>query len=475
MPQPGDDRSDTSSDDGSADEEPSFASLVSHFVAAKRSLSSTGHVWRANEIVAIAKPCLENIVHMDARMGFLDGMIEKHLRHLDNIRHGLETIKINVDEEFKEYLKYLDNEHIQVKEITDTLRSTIVEDSLQIKPGESSLLDFVNEGGVEEQMGMLRECIDHVNEAQRDFDESNTTFDRDLEQIHDKLEMARSSGEDCDFTKTTTLFRSLEAHATEMADLLQSLVRHYDLCVSALKNTEGGGDAVQQAERELPDDLAAFSNERAESPQSLTDEERVELIRVVDKDAGEVNDVVNEIAARSSEMEAQLVGITGQESILKDSSFASKEAINLIESIEKSLPQFINASSVFDSRWHEIKQRIDEKMAELKGMYDFFADFLTAYDGLLVEISRRKASRSKMEKIAREAISKINDLYDVEVERREAFRSEHGEFLPRNLWSGVDHSPAKFDLQIRDKDEDRIPEVSREAVQRAIARSFKSK
>ena len=80
---------------------PSLNRLVSYFVAAKRALSSTAQIWRANEIVTCAKSCIENIAALDARVKFLKSLISRKKNIHRAVRRGLETIAIGVEAEFK--------------------------------------------------------------------------------------------------------------------------------------------------------------------------------------------------------------------------------------------------------------------------------------------------------------------------------------------------------------------------------------
>ena len=65
---------------------PQLETLISHLVAAKRSLSSINHVWRANEIVTAARSALEESVVVSARTGFLRRGLNNQLRLLYSVR-----------------------------------------------------------------------------------------------------------------------------------------------------------------------------------------------------------------------------------------------------------------------------------------------------------------------------------------------------------------------------------------------------
>lgn len=66
--------------------------LLDYLLASKRSLSSTNHVWRANEIVNSAREALTEAVIIQARSGFLRQAIVEQLRVLTAVKNGVEQV-----------------------------------------------------------------------------------------------------------------------------------------------------------------------------------------------------------------------------------------------------------------------------------------------------------------------------------------------------------------------------------------------
>ena len=93
--------SSTSSRSSHDEERPVLGRLVRYFVSAKRSLSSTHHVWRANEVVTASKAALEDIVGLDAKNQFLRTGVDRQVSKLRSIRDELEQVAHGVQDEFK--------------------------------------------------------------------------------------------------------------------------------------------------------------------------------------------------------------------------------------------------------------------------------------------------------------------------------------------------------------------------------------
>lgn len=374
----------------------------------------------------------------------------------------------------------------------ELLRTTIVESSFRPNSTiQQSLYDFVDASGVTDLTLALHACIDRTSEAQNELGNSNASFDEDLNSIFSALDAlpARSPRDtrlgqkavtaDEEPSPIPSLFQSLEDHATEMATLLQSLVTHYDLCVSALKHTEGGLGAATQAAGDLP---AAPNGVKVESLHRdaddvgpISEEERMEMIAVLDNDAAEVDEVVAEIRDRARDMEAQYQEVVDHVEGLRLEFRGLKDVIGKLGAVGNNVGSFVKAGARFMEKWDQEKRIIGEKMGELEGVRDFYEGFLAAYDGLIVEIERRRNVKARMEKVAQEAMAKLETLYQDDVEERESFRVDQGAYLPSDIWPGLVNPPIRFELTQINKEVGDIPTISKEALnialQRANARS----
>ena len=238
--------------------------------------------------------------------------------------------------------------------------------------------------------------------------------------------------------------KRLESHATEMADLLHGLVRHYDLCVTALRHSDDGGEAAfreaarleaaQRASADAGADADANANASASSTvrNELTDfayhtadshpvaplssaAEREEMLAVLAKDAAEVDNIVATINERAAEMEADFAALEKKLALFRREDEAFRAVAQKLQRLGSGqVPAFVRAGGDFLAGWQEEKARIGEKLAELEALREFYEGFLTAYDGLLVEVGRRRGVQVRMQKILSEAVEKVDRLYQGE-------------------------------------------------------------
>ncbi|KAI9706488.1 MAG: autophagy protein 17 [Candelina mexicana] len=451
--------------------------LVSHLLASKRSLSSVSLVWRANELVTSARALLEERVVLGARTDFVRKGVEEQVKILQSVRNGVEGVAREGQAEFKKVLRDLDTADARLKRTMKELRSTIVEPSLR-GPGEDrkSLLDFVDEESVDGIMGSLRDSIDKTNEARITLHDSNKTFDDDLESITVALSKSSKEGlfpsSEFQFDSPIgPLMRSLEIHAKEMADLLESLVRHFDLCVTAVKHTEGGGATAQKITGDIPEGVDANLDDVDAALEPMTEEEMVEMLKVLERDAADVDDVATEIHDRLVEMESQFEHIIFRSDCLARRYANTTAAFSLTEEVGEKLLEYVSQGRQFLMRWNEERQVIEEGLEETERLGDFYERFLMAYDGLIIEVGRRKSAQVKMEKVKEEAMEKLEQLHENELAEREHFRLDQGEYLPSDIWPGLVDSPMRYRMVPTEENTRVVPPLPRSVLEAALRRT----
>lgn len=449
---------------------------MSHLLASKRSLSSINHVYRANELVTATRNSLESSVITCARTEFLRSGIDSQVEILTRVRNNTKGVAREGAAEFEAVIRNLDTAEGRLRETLNLLRETMVEASLRPEEeGRRSLLDFVDETGVAGLMARIKASIDTASGAHDDFSETNMAFDEDVQSV--KSLLAKKSKQDMpgdadgeSRSPIPEILHDMEDHAKDMADNLESLVRHFDLCVTAIKHTEGGGDAAQRIAGELPEGVD-IGRDGANAPADpIGEDERREIMEVLEKDASQVEDVVIEIKEHITEMEAQHELVTAYTDQLADELANTTSAFRLLEEIGLRLPGYIAQSHVFVMRWDDEKAKIEERMDELEELRVFYDGFLRAYDNLLIEIGRRKALEMRMEKVAQDAMARIQKLYEDDVEDRESFKKAQGDFLPVDIWPGLMAGPLQYEILPVGSGIEKVPDVSKSVIQQAIRR-----
>ncbi len=320
-----------------------------------------------------------------------------------------------------------------------------------------------------------------LQEAQTDFDTSILSFDDDLRALKSTMKSSPNTSKTDDELSSPIPehLHVLEITAQEMAHLLESLVQHFDLCVNAVRHTEGGYAAVRKAASSQPADaehvsvsgvMATEHDSTVEEP--ISEEERKEMLEVLEKDAAQVEDVVMELREFLGEMEAKHQAILSHVAALNTTYTETTNAYHILEGVSARLTGYIIAGQDFRARWEETKVNIQEQLNELESMRLFYENYFSSYDGLILEVYRRKQSEEKVKTIMRKAMEQVEKVYEADTKEREGFRIDVGEYLPIDLWPKVNNAAPKWDFAVANGQgvEDLIPELDKTVVEAASRR-----
>ncbi|KAI9799957.1 MAG: hypothetical protein M1825_004328 [Sarcosagium campestre] len=467
--------------------------LIEYLLASKRSLTLTEHVWRANELVTSARAALEQNAVLNARTGFLRREILQQVDVLRLVKLRMDAVARDRQTEFEVILRDLDITDARLQRTLDMLQSTPIERTLQPKVEEQlSLLDFVEEEGVDSVKSAIRESIDKTQESRQGFESSISRFNSQVGSITTAIsanvEGFSPSNPDAESPVPNLLF-SLESQAKDMAESLESLVRHFDLCVNAIKHTEGGGAVA----RSIAGDTLSSTNldklnndddnnnndnndnnddDDEEAPiEEIGEDEMAEMLDVLEKDAADLDDVVTDIKSGLVEMEAHFEHLTAYITQLGAQYSATTAAYGLLVETGLLLPKYIASSQEFIVGWDEERQKITERMQELEALRDFYDGFLQAYDGLIIEIGRRRGVQVQMESIVKGAMTELEELYKADRADRDTFRQDQGEYLPADIWPGLTEPPPTFSIQRVDPDVADVPDIPPKLLDQALRRA----
>lgn len=387
----------------------------------------------------------------------------------------------------EQLLHDLDTSFAGLKSTLAVLRETPIEAALQPPDTpQKHLFDFIDNTTVTALEDSLRACIDRYNEARSSLEESNDAFDTALENLHSSLTNVPITP----VTSSTpspipSLYHDLEGHARETAQTFQSLVRHYDLCVTALRHTEGGAAAVTQA---TGDASLPTGDDQGPPPEPITEEERQEMLHVLGKDAQEVEDVVSEIREHGSEMSFLLSQIDNHITHLRNEDSALASILKMVANIASEVKGHIATSRGFHNSWLEdTRPSLLNGIEEWENQREFYERFDLAYAELLVEISSRRRRHEKAKRKAEEAQKELDRLHAEDERAREQFTLAQGDFLPLDIWPGLRDPPRRYEvravpiMQEQELEEGEegpdidlvaksIPQLGRNVVERALVR-----
>ena len=478
----------------------SLEQLVRHFVASKRSLHTQTVLWRATDNVRTARALLEENAVLTAKNTAIRSLVQQHVDALEAVRRGIAQLESHVEAEFKQLLHHVDTAFAGLASTLAVLRDTPIEAVLQ-PPGtpQKHLYDFIDSTTVSNLEAALRACIDRYNHTRATLDDSTDAFDTALDNLHSSITNVPATPATPDEpSPIPALYHQLEGHAKEAAQAFQSLVQHYDLCVTALRHTDGGSAAATQATGIAP--VHSADDDFAASLEPLSQEERLEMLAVLAKDAREVDHVVTEIRDRGHEMSFLLDKIEFHINHLRSEASALSSILHMVSRIADQVKLHIVTSRSFHTSWlDDTRPTLLTGIQDWENQRDFYERFDLAYSELLVEVSSRRRRHDKAKRKAEEAQKELDRLRAEDERARQQFTLAQGDFLPLDIWPGLRDKPRQYEVRVvpvknmeeRDQSETRkevldgeddseayaegsgvqsIPQLGRNVVERALTR-----
>ncbi|KAI1277658.1 kinase activator [Xylaria sp. FL0933] len=438
----------------------SVEALVQHLLDAKRSLSSMRHVLRANELVHVARQAHEESVILSAQTQFLRRGISEQMRLLLRIRKDLMRTYDGGKREFKQTIKTLDVTNSRLEDTMNVLRGRPVDSAFR-PPGEErrSLLHFVDEAQVDGMREALKENIQALQSTQQSFDRDLLQFEADLRNLKAIIASAPSPTSSSTSSSSPQLLHMLSSmidNSHAMAELLTSLTKHFDLCVTAVRTTEGGpalarikaAEATQSQEGDEVSISGVIPDQESHMPDfgPLSPEDRAQMLEVLVQDSSEVEDVVQELNERLQAVETEFSNLDERTTQIKLGYITTLDAFRTLEDIGTRIQSYISAENEFRDRWVEEQETIHDKMEEMEELRIFYEKYAGTYDHLILEVDRRRGVEEKIQGIWRRAKESVDKIIDMDSKQRDSFRQEVADHLPTDLWPSMDDPILRWDV-----------------------------
>lgn len=306
--------------------------------------------------------------------------------------------------------------------------------------------------------------------AQQSFDGDLLRLDtdiRNLKSILSETSLSPPSDAKTDAARShvplSEHLNNLIDQSSNMAILLSSLTVHFDMCVTAIRTTEGAAalarrKAAETAQAQGPEGVwisgvIAEQESNLSSLEPKTEKERAEMLEVVVRDAEEVDDVIREIQDRLAEMEDEYLALGDQVGQTKQAYAGMMQAYTALGEIGERLTDYLAAEEEFRQRREMEKEIVLVRLKEMEELKDFYDRYANAYDSLILEVERRRAAQERVAGIWRKAKENVDKLLEADQVARDTFCNDVGEFLPTDLWDGM-RGPAPRWRVVREDEDD---------------------
>ncbi|KAI9270760.1 hypothetical protein BDA99DRAFT_434070 [Phascolomyces articulosus] len=118
-----------------------------------------------------------------------------------------------------------------------------------------------------------------------------------------------------------------------------------------------------------------------------------------------------------------------------------------------------------ESEMKSHEQNLGAFFKELQSLADWYKEYTASYSHLVLEIERRRKAMEKQDDLYHELIKSFEESYNDELQERNRWFAQHGEYLPADLCQFMMDPPSRLSIQI-DEQPKRLPELSKTTVKK---------
>ncbi|KAF1797554.1 autophagy-related protein 17 [Mucor lusitanicus] len=430
--------------------------LIELLLASKKALSTGQSICaQANTYLQTSEGHVETIAKIHPKLLFVDNHILVQCKILEGVRDYVNVQTDSCQNKIKDREAHLQTLTIELTQIFNHLKKCMVDkDILKVNqeilgPSEADetqqytcLFDYISDQDI---IDLQRQADDEIGEIEtvsnvmQNQSKLISTFLMDIAR-------ARKAALSVPLDEETVAYSSeriqiQEDEISNMAEILTSLTKHYDQLGEATRLYQSDPDGRNHM------DITVLEDDHEHIPNILEDlRHSLDIVESVSQEIQDRMQVYLHVRDELIKILNQLeyFGTGGQ-------------ADGILEKMQDTEV--------------EIKEReynLDEFFKQLAYLAQWYRCYASSYNYLLLEIERRRKSEERQEALRREMVKKIEDAYNDELQERRSWSAQHGQYLPEVLCTFINDAPSILRVQV-ERDSIRLPELSPENVQKALA------
>lgn len=363
----------------------------------------------ANGFFEQCKTQIEGATLAWAKVWFFHDAYQVQLQNMGNAYIVLNNSIEGANSQSNDAIRRLGKAHQELTTLLRSLKNT------KLFETDNNLYSFVHDQDIEKlslQVTMLHDALkSSISEVKRIpelVQKEISSLREEAPQIeNDKREVIEELAKSSD---------SVAPHVHEMALLLESVTKHYDLCLEA---------------------------------KTLTDNAEIEEVRsILSTDRLELKEALKQLHASYEVLKEQKLS-TEQRLV------SLRKSLDLYVTFFHRSDQFLRMKlrvyvDKLDAERTNLKSlllQVGELISELNGLKEYYQLFLQGYNALLKEQVRRKKYDETMRSLIAEVNKTLQTNYQQELDARTAFIHEYGEYLPKDIWDQLYEIPQIYSLK----------------------------
>lgn len=411
------------------------------FIEAKQALSIAGPICsHANELIVTSRTQIEKAAVLWAQTAFMTKAIHQQFSVLEQVRNMLKSLQRTSEDEYSSKFADLEAMDKRLNHTLDTLENIPLDRAFSAQP--RNLKSFVHEEGILQLRESVAAISSHTKESEQKLSASIARFDIDILQLQRKVKPLKPQQKKS-LEQAHERTDSITSDARDMASMLESLTKHYDLCFTA-------GEEARALE-------AGIGGSR---------EGLYALVFIVEKDAGDVEEIVSELYDRRDTIEESEHFVSSFLSETVDAWNKASSVFDIFDNFSKTqLAEYSQALSDFSKDHSFYIAEIEKLMGEIESLVKYYEIFLQSYHAMVLEVLRRKRAQERLSNMAKTMAETLSDAFKQEEEARQKFVKERGDYLPSDLWEGLTGTFTEPQVVVPSSV---LPDLSDKTIERAV-------
>lgn len=286
------------------------------------------------------------------------------------------------------------------------------------------LADYITQ----ENVHLLRDKIEEIPRIEKQIKSIRTQYEELSRKVKDKLLEVRLKDlqtlvKDTFSLSDPELITLLESYPNELfaaendlGSILLSLTKHFDRCKMIVARTNKSHD------------------KNLEITSQLSENDYLELCKIVKKDNEELSSVVNTIYEIIGDVDVVLEKCNKLLMKKELVRISIKTKINKLLTDLKKYDEYLSIFKDISQLISKFKQSCDNDMKTVQELFEFYLQFQTSYNNLLNEAQRRHQMSERVDSILKECERNLKTLEFEDLTKRQEFLEVNGNYLPGNIW-----------------------------------------
>lgn len=409
-------------------------SLIDYALISKKALQlAEQQCSRANALVQQARMLSEEMEAVVCKCRFTSEVVDVQLDLAGEIRS-------KVAKQSRQLSRFKEAKLDEHKCICEALEAVIIRiKNTKVDPviSKQSLLDHADLKGITELSVSVTQRVSELHKVQAGSNQVMDGIETLIESFTDRLKQATKLPDvDAELTASKLRLGEGERNTESMAEILTSLMRHYDQVTAALK-------AFQEGEHQQQEDLDVLAQDTKE------------LTPVMD----ELQGLLESIETIHSDI------IVKHDALFTTYNKRLHDTLSLLNKMGDELSGFADDVKAIDDDFDNIKIIVDAALDQLYNVVTRYERMVIEYHSLVLEMQRRALARKNIDAVVASFQEAAALWLDGETAARRQYLEKHTNAIPQELYPRIFDEPPNFTINVLN--DYQLDELSPESIEQA--------